>query len=694
MKYRIGTDIGGTFTDLTVSQGDELVGKFKSPTTPEHLYLGVLDCIEQAASSIGLTSSKLLAETEVFVHGSTVATNAILEGKVARCGVICTRGTRYTLWRGEGRRSNIFDFTNPAGEPLVPPSHCVEVDERIDRNGHVVEPLDENQVIEAIHRLKALGCDAVAVCLLWSIRNDAHERAVGRLLEQHLPNVCVSLSSEVQPVLREYTRMSCTALNAMLQPGVSAYLEQLREVLHNGGLAGELLVVASDGGVQPVSEIAKRPVYMLFSGPATGPSAALQIAAAESCEDCLLVDMGGTSFDVSTVLGGNVSFTRDGRINNFPTGLAAVEILTLGAGGGSIASVDSGGLLRVGPRSAGAQPGPACYGRGGTEPTVTDAYLVLGYLVPDRFAGGRMTLSKDAAETAIHDHIATKIGLSVVEAARGIVNVVNEHMASGILQMTVRRGIDPRNLTMVTGGGATGVAAVQLARDLGMERVIVPRETSVLCAFGALNADLRWSSVANSPTTSRNFAVEPVQTAVRELLKHGTAFLENSNVPESQRRFELAVAARYPQQVTDLDIPCPNVQVSMDDVETIADEFHNTYRARYAVSEPDSEVEFVMWRLSAVGTRPSIKRKLAPTASNLSAASSSNESQEFYDPNSGQRVEAKLFNLESLDHKAQLKGPALIVSSDTAIILPTGSEAIVAAEGHLVIDVDSGEREV
>jgi len=473
--------------------------------------------------------------------------------------------------------------------------------------------------------------------------------------------------------------MSCTALNAMLQPGVSAYLEQLREVLHNGGLAGELLVVASDGGVQPVSEIAKRPVYMLFSGPATGPSAALQIAAAENCEDCLLVDMGGTSFDVSTVLGGNVSFTRDGRINNFPTGLAAVEILTLGAGGGSIASVDSGGLLRVGPRSAGAQPGPACYGRGGTEPTVTDAYLVLGYLVPDRFAGGRMTLSKDAAETAIHDHIATKIGLSVVEAARGIVNVVNEHMASGILQMTVRRGIDPRNLTMVTGGGATGVAAVQLARDLGMERVIVPRETSVLCAFGALNADLRWSSVANSPTTSRNFAVEPVQTAVRELLKHGTAFLENSNVPESQRRFELAVAARYPQQVTDLDIPCPNVQVSMDDVETIADEFHNTYRARYAVSEPDSEVEFVMWRLSAVGTRPSIKRKLAPTASNLSAASSSNESHKFYDPNSGQRVEAKLFNLESLDHKAQLKGPALIVSSDTAIILPTGSEAIVAA---------------
>ncbi len=694
MKYRIGTDIGGTFTDLTISQGNELVGKFKSQTTPENLYEGVLDCIDQAATSIGLTSSALLGDTEVFVHGSTVATNAVLEGKVARCGVICTRGTRYTLWRGEGRRSNIFDFTNPADEPLVPPSHCVEVSGRIDRDGHVVEELDEDQVVEAIHRLKELGCEAVAVCLLWSIRNDAHERAVARLLEQHLPNVSVSLSSEVQPVLREYTRMSCTALNAMLQPGVSAYLEQLREVLENNGLAGELLVVASDGGVQPVSEIAKRPVYMLFSGPATGPSAALQITAAENRKDCLLVDMGGTSFDVSTVLDGKVSFTRDGRINNYPTGLAAVEILTLGAGGGSIASVDSGGLLRVGPRSAGARPGPACYGRGGTEPTVTDAYLVLGYLVADRFLGGRMILSKDAAETAIHDHIATKLGLSVVEAARGIVNVVNEHMASGILQMTVRRGIDPRSLTMVTGGGATGVAAAQLARELGIERVLVPRETSVLCAYGALNADLRWSSVANSPTTSRNFDLEPVQGAIQELLKHGTAFLTNSNVPESQWQFELAVAARYPQQVTDLDIPCPNVQLSIEDAKTIADEFHDTYRARYAVSEPDGEVEFVMWRLSAIGTRPAIQRRVARTGSKSSATSDRNESGYFHDPSSGKRVEAQLFNLESLDHDSQLKGPALIVSSDTAIVLPTGCEATVAAEGHLVIDVNSGGRSI
>ena len=397
--------------------------------------------------------------------------------------------------------------------------------------------------------------------------------------------------------------------------------------------------------------------------------------------------MGGTSFDVSTVLERKVSFTRDGRINNYPTGLAAVEILTLGAGGGSIANVDPGGLLKVGPRSAGASPGPACYGRGGTEPTVTDAYLVLGYLVPDRFLGGRMRLSKEAAETAIGDHIATKLGLSVIDAARGIVNVVNEHMASGILQMTVRRGIDPRTLTMVTGGGATGVAAVQLARELGIEQVIVPRETSVLCAYGALNADLRWSSVANVPTTAQRLDPGAVQVALEELTTRGSTFLEDSNVPQSERQFELTVAARYPQQVTDLDIPCPHVPLQTGDAEKIAKDFHETYHARYAVSEPESDVELVMWRLSAIGSRQAVKRKLI--SSKPLNAGSTQQTQTFYDPTSGKEILADLFDLESLDAGAQLQGPALIVSSDTAVVLPVDSEASVGSEGHLVIKVNA-----
>ena len=574
MSFRIGTDIGGTFTDLVVSRDGKLLGRYKAPTTPDNLATGVLDCLTLAAAETGTSLRELLAATEVLVHGSTVATNAVLEGKVARCGVICTRGTRYTLWRGEGRRQRIFDFTAGPRAPLVRPQLCVELDERIDRRGAILKPLDPNEVREATRYLRAQGCTAVAVCLLWSIQNPAHEQQVAALVREEWPSVTLSLSSAVQPVLREYTRMSCTALNAMLKPVVARYLTDLEERLRAEGLAGELLIVTSDGGVQPVAEVSERPVYMLFSGPATGPAAARLLAAEEAQPDCLLIDMGGTSFDVSTVIGGQLAVTRDGRINDHPTGVAAVQILTLGAGGGSIAEVDAGGLLTVGPRSAGAYPGPVCYGRGGSRPTVTDAYLVLGYLSAERFLGGRMKLDVTAARDAIATRIAAPLGIDVEAAALGICRVVNERMVSGIVEMTVRRGIDPRQLTLVTGGGATGVAAVELARELGIRRILVPRETSVLCAFGALNGDLVWSGVASCPTRAHDFDYTGVNDRLAGLVADGTTFLNSLKVPPAQRRIEVYAAARYPKQVTEIDVPMAAVSLSADDVRNVAEAFH------------------------------------------------------------------------------------------------------------------------
>ena len=552
---------------LTLSRDGVLVGRFKASTTPDDLATGVLECVGLAAEHLDLTIESLLGDTEVFVHGSTIATNAVLEGKVAHCGVICTQGTKYTLWRGEGRRSDIFDFTQPAQPPLVPPARCIEISERMDRHGKVLVPLGDEEIIEVIDRLRSMGCTAVAVCLLWAIRNPDHEDRIGRLLAEHWPEVIISLSSEVQPVIREYTRMSCTVLNSMLKPVVVEYLGSLLSALEKRGLGGELLVVASDGGVQPVEEITQRPVYMLFSGPSTGPAAARSFVQTESSEDCLLIDMGGTSFDVSTVVEGHVTVTSDGRISGYPTGLAAVEILTLGAGGGSIASVDRGGLLRVGPESAGAEPGPACYGRGGTAPTVTDAYLTLGYLAEEHFLGGRMALSKDAAVQAIGQHIADPLNLSIEQAALGILSVVNERMINGILEMTVRRGIDPRGLVLVTAGGATGVAAIDLATELGIRKITVPRETSILCAYGALNADLKWSSVVSCPTSARQFDLQAVNKSVQRLAGEGRAFLDRLKVIDDRRRFELYAAARYPLQVTELDVNCPGIPVAASDVE-------------------------------------------------------------------------------------------------------------------------------
>ena len=687
MSFRIGTDIGGTFTDLTLSRDGVLVGRFKASTTPDDLATGVLECVGLAAEHLDLTIESLLGDTEVFVHGSTIATNAVLEGKVAHCGVICTQGTKYTLWRGEGRRSDIFDFTQPAQPPLVPPARCIEISERMDRHGKVLVPLGDEEIIEVIDRLRSMGCTAVAVCLLWAIRNPDHEDRIGRLLAEHWPEVIISLSSEVQPVIREYTRMSCTVLNSMLKPVVVEYLGSLLSALEKRGLGGELLVVASDGGVQPVEEITQRPVYMLFSGPSTGPAAARSFVQTESSEDCLLIDMGGTSFDVSTVVEGHVTVTSDGRISGYPTGLAAVEILTLGAGGGSIASVDRGGLLRVGPESAGAEPGPACYGRGGTAPTVTDAYLTLGYLAEEHFLGGRMALSKDAAVQAIGQHIADPLNLSIEQAALGILSVVNERMINGILEMTVRRGIDPRGLVLVTAGGATGVAAIDLATELGIRKITVPRETSILCAYGALNADLKWSSVVSCPTSARQFDLQAVNKSVQRLAGEGRAFLDRLKVIDDRRRFELYAAARYPLQVTELDVNCPGIPVAASDVETITETFHKIYKERYSVSEPDNDVEFVMWRVVASGLTEPAKRTSVSNGSSQNSDALIGETR-FYDTQAKAFVEVPMLDPDRMEPGTEQHGPALLVAADTTVVLPSGSTAVATSGGYLTIELD------
>ena len=681
MGYRIGTDIGGTFTDLSISRDDVLIGRFKSPTTPNRLSEGIISCIQLAANSINMTMENLLSDTDVFVHGSTVATNAVIEGKVPKTGLLCTQGTKYTLWRGEGRRNNVFDFTQPSREPLIAPRYCIELDERINADGEIIVPLDDESIINGMNALKNLGCEAVAVALLWSIRNDTHEQRVSELLKSHWPEAAVSISSQVQPVLREYTRTSCTVLNVMLKPVVAEYLGELETALKAKKLIGKLLVVSSDGGIQPVSEILQRPIYMLFSGPSTGPALARQFAKEEGADDALLIDMGGTSFDVSTVIGGQITMTRDGRINDHPTGISAVEILTMGAGGGSIAHVDSGGLLRVGPKSAGSEPGPACYQRGGVLPTVTDAYVALGYLVPKHFLGGRMKLSVDAAIEAITEHVAVPLGLTLEAAALGILRVVNERMINGILEMTVRRGIDPRELFLVTGGGATGVAAVELARELGVTRIIVPRETSVLCALGAVNADLKWSNVTSMSTSIRAFAEKEVNDALSDLKSKGEQFLDLLNVSESRRRYELSTSARYPLQVTELDIPCPNSSVSKDDLNTISEDFHTTYRERYSVAEPENDAELVTWRLTATGLVDEAKRPRPSIQDSESAVGKTR----FFDTVTQSWQEAATLDPDCMRENERIDGPALLVAKDTTIVLPTDYSAKMASGGYLII---------
>ncbi|WCM49481.1 hydantoinase/oxoprolinase family protein [Pseudomonas sp. WJP1] len=695
MTFRISVDVGGTFTDLTIAESETFsqLGRHKSPTTPQDRSIGILNAMTLAADELGLTLEQLLAKTSVFCHGSTTATNTILEMSGAKTGLICTRGTKYNLWRGEGRRQTMFDYKMDANTPLLRPYLCREVTERINAEGEVLLALDEDEVRAEIRQLKAWGVEAIAVCTLWSIVNEVHERRIGQIIEEEWPGVDYCLSCDIQPIIREYHRTSCVVLNAMLQPKVSRYLNNLQGELEARGFTGETLIVVSNGGVVPISEVAKKPVFMLFSGPSMAPAAGYYFSRIEGVDNCITVDMGGTSFDVSTVLEGQITTTKDGRILNYPTGVASIEIATLGAGGGSIASIASG-LISVGPRSAEAIPGPACYMRGGVEPTVTDAYVVLGYISPKYFLNGRMEIDRDLAYKAVKDYIADPLGISVEEAAFGITQVVNENMIGGILDMTIRRGVDPREFALVTGGGATSIPVSFLAREMDIKKIVIPRETSVLCAFGANNAPIAMSDVVTKYSDTGNFDYEGVNQAIAGITRKGTAFLTRMGVAEQDQCFELFVSARYPLQTTELEIPftLDEGKISAATIEQITQQFHEAYLARYKTNDPASAIEFVMWRNMATFNRPEIQLTVQPRATDCSLDAALLSTGQAYFGDYGS-VETPVYSGDRLQFGMSVPGPALVVLPDTTILVPPFASLETRENGYFVMNVDTSGKQ-
>jgi len=688
MGYRVSVDVGGTFTDLVITEtdGKVVLGRHKSPTTPEDRSKGVLNCLKLAAEGLGIGLQELLQETSVISHGSTTATNAVLDGSGAKCGLICTKGTKHILWRGEGRRKNMFNYKVLPPQPLLRPYLCLEVTERINSEGEIVLPLNEDEVRAAVHQLKEWNVKTVAVCTLWSILNPVHERRIGEIIEEEWPGVYYCLSSDIQPIIREYHRTCCVVFNAMLQPVVTAYLKKLQTVLAENGFRGELLIVVSSGAVVPVEEVTRKPVFMLFSGPAMGPSAGYYYSSQEGEQSCITIDMGGTSFDVSTVIDGQITTTRDGRILNYPTGVSSIEILTLGAGGGSIAWVDPAGRIGVGPLSAEADPGPACYMKGGKEPTVTDAYVTLGYMIPDYFLGGRMKISPELGREVIKEKIAKPLKLTVEEAAFGICQVVNNNMIGGILDMTVRRGIDPREFVIVTGGGATSIPVAQLALEMGVKRVIIPKETSVLCAFGAMNAPIALSSVSSKYTNTKAFDHDDINKVFEGLDAEGNAFLDGLGTPPENREYEYYCAARYPLQVTELEIPLADKRLNPEVVSKLTDDFHAASLARYKTNDPTSFVEFIMWRHVARSLTPTIELPTQPFSGEDPSSALKGKQLAYFDKNEG-FIETPYYDGDKLAHGMRVDGPALIVLPDTTIVVPPGFKVSTQEPGYYVMEV-------
>jgi N-methylhydantoinase A len=690
---RVAVDVGGTFTDLVT---EDVAGRFhvyKSATTPDDPTRGIVAVLSLAALEYGLTLSAFLASVPLFILATTRATNAIVAGEIARTALLVTEGhPDILLWR-EGTRVGTFDYAQRSPEPYVSRALTFELPERIDAQGVVVRPLDEAATVALIARLRDLAVEAVAVCLLWSVLNNRHEQRVGELLRQHLPGVPFTLSSALSPTLREYRRASAASIDASLKPLMSHYLEGLEGSLRSEGFGGRLLMMTSSGGVRKLADVAASPIHSLASGPAAAPIAGRYYAMRElGLDTALVTDAGGTSYDVSLVRRGRIPWTRTTTLGASPyspiTGFPAVDVRSIGAGGGSIASVDSGGLLHVGPRSAGAVPGPACYQRGGVEPTITDACLVLGYLDPDYFLGGRMRLNLEAAVEAIDRRIARPLGLPTAEAAAAVVELQIEHMVSAIEAITVNQGVDPRGTPLIAGGGSAGFYSIAVARRLGCSIVVVPEAAAALSAVGAQLSDLSSEYLATHPTSSRDFDFGAVNDVLRKLRMECETFARLAPDLGTGHEIRFTVEARYRDQVWEIEVPLRRERyTNAAEVAELRQDFDATHEEILAHRDPYSDIEFVTWRAQV--RCPLRPRDDRAAVSGISDGPSTSMRRVYF-KNLG-HLDTPVMMFDMLSPERPLEGPAIIQSATTTIVIDPGASAMRTQGGSIVVDPLAGE---
>jgi N-methylhydantoinase A len=688
LSLRIGVDIGGTFTDFTVVDDEGTITLWKEESDVDEPARAIETGLVAIANQAGVDLERLLGDTSVFVHGSTIATNTVIQRNGPLVGLLCTKGFRDLLYFRDGFKPERFNIHLPPPQPFVDRYLRLGVEERVDKAGSVLTELSESDVRAAAARFRAVGVKAVAVAFLWSIVNSSHERRAAEILQEELEDVYVLCSCDVLPEIREWERTSATVLSGYILPRVDDYLRELKALLTGSGYDREPLIMQNNGGCSSVEEILNRPVNMLASGPAAAPAAATYHTQGLEQQDLIIADMGGTSFDICLVRNGRPTVSREVRVESQPIGVPGVEVHSIGAGGGSIAWVDAGGALRVGPRSAGARPGPACYGRGGAEPTVTDANLMLGYLDPENFLGGRRSLRADLAAEAIGRSIGDPLGLDVQAASAGIVRVVDANMLRGIQAISVERGLDPRNYMLVAGGGAGGLHATRLARLLRMRQVLIPREASTFCAFGMTVTDVRHDYVQSHHTLSSEVDLPELSELFGALEREARDRLRTEGFDDDHIVFERMVDARYPYQVHELMVPVPRVEsYAADDVETIAQSFHAEHHAQFTYSRDDLPVEFLHWRVTAVGRGATDARHLGePEATTESAAEGALVGErDAYFEDAGGLTTTPVYSLDRLSRGTRLEGPAIVESATTTIVVNRGDTLTAGQRGNLLV---------
>jgi N-methylhydantoinase A len=696
LGFFIGTDVGGTFTDIWVSAGDGQTRVFKSPTTADVLS-GVIDGLQLAADAYGLGFEAFCSQIERFGHGTTVGLNALLTGNAARTAVITTRGFGDTLEIGRLKRQtsgmNEMERTDAYLRnripPLVPRDMIIEVDERIDVKGNVVKPLDEAGARAEIRKLKDRNIEAVAICTLWSTHNPSHERWLRDLVLEELPGVFVSCSHEISPGVGEYARMSTTAGNAALGPLAGRYLSSLEAKLQTAGMKVPVLMMTCAGGVLPTAVLNDRPAFALFSGPAGGVMGSRATGAQAGFDNIVTMDIGGTSFDVGVIVSGKPIMRTEIAVAGADIRVHSIDVESIGAGGGSIAYVEFG-ELRVGPRSAGANPGPACYGRGGTRPTATDADLVLGVLDPDNFIGGRMKLDVEAARRAIDEHVAKPLGMSVIEAAWSIRQILDSKMADLLRRMTIERGYDPRDFTLLANGGAGPSHAWVLGEELGLNSFVVPAAATAESAYGTGNSDLGFT--AERPAYAR---ISPGATPTPEQLAHvsnavkaATEEVRNNLAlagPKSGIKVERFVAIKFRGQTNHLDIPFEGDNFTLDTFKAVTGAFEKQYELLFGRGAAFSNAGYELISVRVMGTGALPPPALATKGERFEPRGK--RGVVFRDAKTS--VETVIYRTSFPKDGETAHGPAIIEFPGQSVVVPPGASAKADSFGNIHVRLAS-----
>ena len=676
-RFTIGIDVGGTFTDIVVTGADGRLVTAKASTTPADQSDGVLAGIALAAEKLGLAAPALLGATDRIVHGTTVATNALLERKGARVAMLTTAGHRDVIEMREGLKPERYNLRMAPPEPLVSRRLRLGITERMRADGTVAQALDARSLNAAIDALAAAGVQAVAICFLHAWRNPAHERAAAEAVQARLPSAYVTLSSDVLREIKEFERFTTTVVNAAVGPVITTYLGRLQTRLREAGYTDTLFVILSHGGVASVDEAIRLAAGTALSGPAGGVAAAVALARDGVARDLITFDMGGTSTDIALVRDGKATLASGRAVGEARIALPGLDIVTLGAGGGSIARLDRSGLLQVGPQSAGADPGPACYGQGGHAATVTDANLALGYLDPALFLGGRRRLDQAAAEQVIAG-LAGQLGIEPAAAAAGIVRLVNTRMADGVRIATVRRGVDPRLHTLLAFGGAAGLHVSAVAAELGIAHVVVPLQASVLSAWGMLNTDLRVEMMRSQGQTG-GIDASGLRAAFAEMEREGR---ERLGWFDGDVTIARSADMRYGEQVFEIAVRLDAMDwqspMLAQDIEAA---FHRAHEALYTYSLPDQDVVLVNARASVIG-------RLAPppahSGDRVRAPIAAKAQRKVY---LGAWMEIPVYEFAALAAGQEIAGPAIVESDDTTVLLHAGNRGRYDGRGWLAIEI-------